>query len=308
MARPRSSPAELVAGAERLREQDRADLGYVTRVFAQTALPYKRPPDHVTEWRRENGYKSLVVQSGPSVRKADGTLQPRGLPFGIIPRLLLTWMTTEAKRTNNPRLDLGDSLADFMRQLGLIPSGGEFGPVRKLRDQAQRLFTARVILQDRWSDGPLSSERETSLQIASSHEIFQTSAQPEQLTLIPSYVLLSPEFFNEAITRPVPVDMGALQLLRGSAMRLDIYTWLTYRLFYLRHRTIVPWDSLRAQFGSTAETRQARYQFTRDFAHNLDRVLVVYDAARVRVVDGGIQLDPSPPHVTQTKGRKKLGR
>jgi hypothetical protein len=52
---------------------------------------------------------------------------------------------------------------------------------------------------------------------------------------------------------------GPLRALRGSALRLDIYAWLTYRMSYLQRPTTVRWPSLRAQFGSDlADTKQGR--------------------------------------------------
>ncbi len=90
------------------------DIGYQARVFAQTSLPY-RDPGSLPVWGCRNGSLSLVVQPG------------HGFPFGVIPRLLLTWISTEAVRTKDPVLPLGDSLSDFMGQLGLVPTGGKAG-------------------------------------------------------------------------------------------------------------------------------------------------------------------------------------
>ena len=41
-----------------------------------------------------------------------------GYPYGTLPRLLLFWITREALRTNSPRIELGNSLAKFMEELG----------------------------------------------------------------------------------------------------------------------------------------------------------------------------------------------
>ncbi len=48
-------------------------------------------------------------------------------------------------------------------------------------------------------------------------------------------------------------------------MRLDIYAWLTLRMSYLQRQTVIPWEALRFQFGSTLkDTKQGRLQFKRD--------------------------------------------
>ena len=65
-----------------------------------------------------------------------------------------------------------------------------------------------------------------------------------------SKVTLGTEFFNEIIQKPVPVDMLALRLLKRSPIALDIYFWLTYRMFYLHRDTVIPWPLLQMQFGA----------------------------------------------------------
>ena len=70
--------------------------------------------------------------------------QDVGLPYGTIPRLVLAWIGTEAVRTQSRELVLGDSMSDFMRQLGLIPSGGRWGTIHRLKDQTQRLLSCGI--------------------------------------------------------------------------------------------------------------------------------------------------------------------
>jgi hypothetical protein len=90
---------------------------------------------------RTNGNLTLGIQPSWDFEKGKSI----GYPYGTIPRLLLFWMTTEALRTKNPRLELGHSLASFMRQLGLDPSrGGKRSDAKRLRDQMRRLFQASI--------------------------------------------------------------------------------------------------------------------------------------------------------------------
>ncbi len=45
-----------------------------------------------------------------------------GLPYGMVPRLLIAWVTTEAVRIRERELVLGESLSGFMSELdGLLP-------------------------------------------------------------------------------------------------------------------------------------------------------------------------------------------
>ena len=66
------------------------------------------------------------------------------LPYGNLPRLLLAWISTEAVRTQSRVLVLGDSLSEFMRELGIYSTSGR-GHIR-LRNQMRRLFQCHVQL------------------------------------------------------------------------------------------------------------------------------------------------------------------
>src|SRR5664280_2726812 len=277
--RPPRDPFALSAQAVELWEQECQEIGYLAKVFTQTALPYK-DPGPVAEWVRHNGNRrtglTLIVQPGPATVDAHGALVPTGYPFGSTPRLLLAWMSTEAVRTGERVLPLGESLSDFMRQLGLVVAGGKGGPITRLRDQMLRLMNARITV--RYSEDGDVYQRQAArhLALASSYDLWwSTKAAANQLALIPSYVELTDEFFLEVTTRPVPVSLDALKLLRGSPLRLDIYAWLTHRMSYLRQPTVVPWESLRFQFGSAATTKQAVRKFRLDFLDHLAQVIAL---------------------------------
>lgn len=294
--RRKRTDLELLNAAADLWTQDGADVGYLARLFTQTSLPYRDPGD-VPAWGRRNGSLSLVVQPGMTIDR-DGQPRSIGYPYGTIPRLLLTWLSTEAVRTQSQELVLGTSLAEFMRSLELTPTGGKNGTITRLRKQMERLFQASLSV--RW-DGDTSRDAGARLNVASAYDLWWADADPSQPALLPSSVRLSGEFFREVTEHPVPLDLGALRALRGSPLRLDIYAWLTYRMSYLRRRTEIPWDGLRAQFGSSnRDTRQGRANFRSDFERHLREVMVVYREANVEVSPGGLVLQPSRTHVPRT--------
>ena len=86
------------------------------------------------EFRRRNGNYTLTMLAPSEI----------GLPYGVIPRLLLAWISTETVRTQERTLVLGDNLSGFMRQLDLVPTGGRWGTITRLRGQMQRLFSCMV--------------------------------------------------------------------------------------------------------------------------------------------------------------------
>ena len=117
MPRPKRSDLELLRVAAELWDAEEHEIGYLARLFAQTSLPYRDPGD-VPAWGRRNGNLVLVVQPGMTIDK-DGVPRSIGYPFGTVPRLVLTWLSTEAVRTKSRDLMLGESLSQFMRSLDL---------------------------------------------------------------------------------------------------------------------------------------------------------------------------------------------
>ena len=102
------------AGTEiRLDRATAEDAAYLARQFVQATLPHSDPKAET--WSRQNGNFTLGIQAGFNVK----TGKSYGLPYGIIPRLLLFWITTEALKTKSPRLELGASMAGFMSEVGL---------------------------------------------------------------------------------------------------------------------------------------------------------------------------------------------
>lgn len=303
MPRPPRSDLELVRAAVDLWESEEQEVRYLARLFTQTSLPYRDPGD-VPVWGRRNGNLLLSVQPGMTI-DTKGDALSIGYPFGTVPRLLLSWLSTEAVRTGQRELVLGDSLTDFMRGLGMKPTGGKNGTITRLRKQLERLFMATLSVR---YEGDADRQLGAKLSVASTYDLWWRADAYDQPSLMPSTVRLSNEFFDEVTNHPVPLDLGALSLLRGSALRLDIYAWLTYRMSYLRRPTTIPWDSLRMQFGTNfADTKQGRAQFKRDFTKQLREVLVVYREAQVDATDAGLVLQPSRTHV-RFKGLRALER
>jgi hypothetical protein len=259
-------------------------------------LPYQDPGD-LALWSRRAGRLSLTVQPAVVADPVGGGMVTR-YPYGTLPRLLLIWLATETVRTKERRLVLGDSLSAFMRSIGLHVTGGRRGDIGRLRVQMERLFLSTIVCRfDDPAEGRAAASR---VNVADAYQLWwdARSTNPGQGSLLPSYVDLSERFYEEVLAHPVPVDLRAIELLRGSPLRLDIYTWLTYRLSYLRRRTEIPWEMLRLQFGSDrAKNRQGRWRFRKDFEAHLARVLVVYRDARVEPTDVGLVLMPSRSHV-----------
>lgn len=276
---------QLITDALAIEAQDAKEagaLGYMARALVQATLPHSKPVGN--EFERRNGAFTLVMLAPSKI----------GLPYGVIPRLMMAWMTTEAVRTKQRELLLGDSMSEFMRQLDMMPTGGRWGSITRLRDQSRRLFTTSVSCFYNGSDGV----GEAGFRIADRHMFWWDPQSPNQKSLFNNTVTLSERFFEEIRTSPVPVDMRAMKALKKSPLALDIYFWLTYRLSYLKSHKVIPWGALQLQFGSSyALDAQGRKNFRRAFLRELKKVRLIYGAAKVSPSERGLELRPSRTHI-----------
>jgi len=269
----------------------------MARILVQATLPHSRPHKgpNPHEFERVNGRFTLDMNAPPSV----------GLPYGSYPRLALAWLSTEAVRTRSREIELGQTFSSFMYKLGLTPITGKRGTTTRLRDQLHRLFstTIRCSYQESrdWHGSgagrdclsPLSCAG-VGYTIAHKHQLWWSPRDPDQQALWNSVVVLSTEFYEELIAHAVPIDLRALKALKGSPLALDIYSWLTYRMSYLRRPCLIPWEALQTQFG--ADYGRLR-DFKRKFLGHLADVLHVYTAVRLSTGPTGILLTPGPTHV-----------
>ena len=257
-------------------------IGFMARVLTQATMPHRKSLNPV--FSRKNGAFSLAMLAHPDI----------GLPYGSIPRLLLSWMTTEAVRTKSPVLELGPTLSAFMAELGLARRGGERGDITRFRNQAMRLFCSTVSC--RYEDK--THDAGGNLNIVEKYSLWWDPKAPDQMPLWKSTVMLGNSFFNEIVDRPVPVDMRVLKALKRSPMALDIYCWLTYRLSYLRTPMEIPWAVLQMQFGADYTRTRG---FKESFLSHLRAVHVLYPEANVEEGEKGLLLKPSKPHIATKK-------
>jgi len=259
--------------------KDAGALGFMARAMVQATLPHKQVAGN--EFTRTNGNFSLTLLAPSKI----------GLPYGSIPRLLLSWITTEAVKTRERELELGHSLSQFMGELGLVPTGGRWGSITRLKNQMQRLFASSVTCT--YDDGVTWALE--SVKPVDSARLWWEPRNPDQTALWKSIITLGERFYQEIIRAPVPVDMRALRALKRSPLALDVYLWLTYRMFYLRKPTMVRWETLSYQFGADYKVLR---QFKAAFLRELKKVTLIYSEVRVRPEVTGLLIAPSKPHIS----------
>lgn len=280
------------------------EKAFLARQLVQVTLPHSNP-GNIPAWQRHNGNLTLSIRPGWNHKKNESI----GYPYGTIPRLLLFWLTTETLRTGSRRLELGDSLADFMRQLGLDPGrGGPRSDARRLRDQMERLFRSVISFDYQENTGPIQGSRWLDMQIAPKGELWWDIRQPHQTTIWGSWIELGEDFHSALVSAPVPVDMRALQALKGSAMALDLYSWAVWRSFAVSQSgkaQFIPWRGLMQQMGADYNDPD---NFRKKAKTALRKVIAVYPGLRAEIVDGGINLLPSSRPAVTAKQKKRTAK
>lgn len=270
-----------VLAIEAQEAKEAGQLGFMARSLVQATLPHRKTEGN--EFSRTNGTFNLSLLAPSKV----------GLPYGSVPRVLITWLTTEAVRTKERELILGDSLSGFMKELGMgDATGGRHGTITRLKEQLLRLFSCYISCN--YTDEDLAAGQ--NLMIADDYKLWWTPKNPDQIELFSSTVTLSKKFFEEITLHPVPVDLRAIKALKRSPLALDIYSWLTYRMSYLRKPTVIPWEALELQFGSDYKLTR---QFKAAFLEQLKNVHLVYPEAKVNEDRNGLLLKPSKTHVNK---------
>lgn len=260
------------------------DFAFIHSVMCQVGLPRSKVDGD--RFMRQSGAAWLNVQAGYLDEGRGPVLQP--VPYGAMPRLALAWVSTYAKRHGTREIPIGDSAAAFLRNMGI---GGDDGRrYTTLRKQMNAMAACRLQLgyKGRTYNG----------QPVEQFDAWVSNRESAQKALWPGVMVLSENYFSELVENAVPLDNRALNALKGSALALDVYTWLAHRLHRIEGRPVILyWTNLREQFGQEYQGKNAHKDFRTQFLIALRGVLAVYPQAKVKQVTGGLMLLPSPPPI-----------
>lgn len=274
---------ELVQLAIEMEFQDAKEagaLGFQAHCLTLTTLPHSKlvgaDGQELREYHRVNGRQHLTVQAGPQAMP--GT----GIAYGTMPRLATLYMASQAKKTNSPEIDLGASMAEFLRRLDVSTSGGPRGGYRAAYTQLMRWFTSSVMT---WDD--TDGLEWDSFRLVEKGSIWWNPLNPEAESLWRNSLTLTPRAFQEMTQRAVPVDMRGLQdsTVHRSPLALDFYVWLPYRAFTVSasgRAAQIPWPLVMKQFGAGyAQTPQGLRHFRAEARKAIQVVLNYYRHLRV---------------------------
>lgn len=268
---------------------DRSD--FLHTVMCQVGMP--RRATETRTFERNSGPFSILLEAGQLWNGK--AWQPQPLPYGTTPRLVMVHLSSEAIRTRNRSVEVGDSIRQFLQLLGIGDGGGPRGGYTVFRKQMEALAACRLTIG-------MAAEGKVVTVDAKPIKRFEAWLQQEgaQRTLWPGVIELSTEFYETLSQHAVPLDYRALSALKHSALALDVYTWLAHRLCRIKQPagTMLSWENLKEQFGQEYLTSK---DFKRELRNVLRQVWLVYPDARIEEVPGGILLHQSPPPITKTQ-------
>jgi hypothetical protein len=285
-------PAErhLVRVAADILAEDDDAIGVTYSGFCQASLPHKKLASN-KEWIRSSERLTLMIEPGRLIRPGTAEGEFIGVPYGSRARLILLYLQTQALRSRSREVELGRSMRDWLRRMGIAQGGKS---IREVRDQATRLSVCKLTFFFRHANGStgFSSER-----IVDDGVLFLEpgTTDDRQAHLFVETVRLSQSFFDSLSRHPVSLWEPAIRAIQNNSMGLDLYVWLAYRLHVLQKPTAIRWSRLHQQFGAGFKSLR---QFKPTFIANLKLALAVYPEAGVELdPDEGLRLLPSRPPV-----------
>ena len=264
------------------------DMAFTHAVFCQVGLPRSRVEGR--EFMRQSGAAWVNVQAG-YLDEGQGPVQ-QPVPYGALPRLALAHLSAHAVRHKTREIPIGDSAAQFLELMGMDTQGARY---TNLRRQMHALAACRLQLgyKGRTFNG----------QAIEQFDAWLANRGVKQRSLWPGLIVLTEHFYSSLLKGAVPLDLRALHVLKGSALALDVYAWLAYRLHRIEGRGVtLHWASLREQFAQEYTGKDADKNFKGAFLPQLRKALTVYPQAKVKPVRGGLLLLGSPPPIPYKKG------
>lgn len=262
------------------------DFAFTHAVLCQVGLPRSKVEGH--KFMRRSGDAWISVQAGCLDEGKGAVEQP--VPYGAMPRIALAWASTYALRHKTREIPIGGSAKEFIRlMLGDEGGGRQYTTLRK---QLHALAACRLQIgyKGRTFNGQPIEQFDAWL---------LNRSDKGQAPLWPGVLLLSQSYFNDLQNgAAVPLDNRALHALRGSALALDVYSWLAHRLHRVSDKKplCLSWQRIREQFGQEYADKR---NFRKEFLSALHKVRAVYPTARVALMSGHLVLLCSPPPISK---------
>ena len=118
---------DVVEAASLYMSDEDSNLSFAFSGWAQCALPHRQLSPE-SRWEIAGERVRLVVEPGLRPGDNDGPMEPVGVPYGSVARLILLFLQTEALRRNSREVELGGSLRQWLTKIGVSIGGITQGP------------------------------------------------------------------------------------------------------------------------------------------------------------------------------------
>lgn len=277
-------------------DPDSCESIYMANHLVQCTMPHS-DPGNVPIWSRKNGFRYLSIR--PYLNRDTMTFL---YPYGTIPRLILIWLSTEATIKKSRKIELGGSINEFLREIGLNPQTGrgKRGDATRLLDQMERLCRATFAIDDHRRSGKHYHD----MQIAPRgwwEEGEETGSRtPGRSSHWHGWIELSDDFYSEIIRNPIPADRRAVCALKRSPLAIDLYMLMAYKTDAANRKRDkgavllpIPWDGLFLQMGS--EYKQMKH-FKAEVKSALGKIRKL-SQMQFEILEEGIRVHPGQPPV-----------
>lgn len=270
------------------------DLSFMHSIMCQVGLPRSRVDG--LEFERTCGGAGIYIRAG---KLWDGTkFVQQPVPYGTMPRLIMAYLNTQALRNKSAEVDIGSNINQFLNMLGKSSSGGVNGNTTAVKKQIMALAACNMSIGITTATHAITYDGKPIQQFSS-----LLSGESESETAWSGSITFSQEYYGTLSNHAVPIDLRALNALASSALAMDVYVMLADRLHRVSGKKPVRlfWANLRQQFGQEYTGPEAHKNFKKAFLEALNKVRVVYPAAKVEQISsgrGGLLLKSSPPPIS----------
>jgi hypothetical protein len=211
-------------------------------------LPHSDPK--TPSYAKTNGDFSLIVSSG-----FDRDGKPYGVPYGSLPRLVLAYIITRVIETGERYIDLSSHFSGFMKEIGYTGNlRGNSRQARSVHNQLLRLLMASIKFEGRAGTEEQGHMAGINMHVATKYDLWWDFKNPEQNSIFGSHIEISEEFRKAILSAPVPLRTDILKAHRKSPLALDVYMWVSYRVFVMQstgqESISLGYGRLQEQFGT----------------------------------------------------------
>lgn len=249
-------------------------LCYYPPYLSKTTLPISQTIDLI--FSRMNGDLRLTLTANPD----------SGLPYGVVARKIITYLTTYAIINKTPVVPV-KSMRTLCKYLGMSSSGRNH---KIIDDMLHRLIGATMFveLKVKKDDKDININR---CGILDSICIEKGGEETNHITL-------DDKFYQLCENSAAPLDSRVLEAL-GSAIEFDVYVFFLARLLSVRKTTRIRWNDFMLQFGSNNKNEASAKQRLKKA---IDKILIIQPQMKVQYTNDLVILEPSISPIKTKKG------